>query len=105
MPALLLIEAHRISQRRQHRGRRMDVSPLFEAHEIVDAHTGKRGDLLATETGRAAPPGIGKPDVARCGALTTRPKEAAELPGVGNGGRSIGHRNIMPGITADMVAL
>ncbi len=45
--ALLVTEAERNREGREHRDRRVDVAPLLDAREVVDAHAGERGDLLA----------------------------------------------------------
>ena len=62
---LAVTQSERTRERRQHRGRRVAVAPLFQAREVVDAHAGERGDLFASQARGTAPAVVDQADVAR----------------------------------------
>ena len=75
-------------QRGQHRRRRVGVAALLEPDEVVDAHAGQRGHLLAAEPGRPPAAVVGQPDVGGTQLLAARPEERAQV--------GFAHRTSMP---------
>ena len=87
--ALLVTEAERNREGREHRDRRVDVAALLDPREVVDAHAGQRGDLLAPEPGGAAAAVVDESDVGRTQRLAASPQERTQI-------RRFGHRTSVP---------
>ena len=96
MAALVVVESHGVGQGQQHRRRRVQIASLLETHEVVDTDAGQGGDLLAPQPRRAAPTGVGQPDISGRGLLTARPQVGAELTSRRDVDRHVGHLPIMP---------
>ena len=76
---LVLGQPERVGQGRQHRGRRLRVASLLEAHEVVDADARQRGDLLTPQARRAAPARVAQAHVRRLQRLPPGPQESTEV--------------------------
>jgi len=76
---VVLAEAQRGGEGAEDLPRRVAVAALLEAHQVVDADPGQRGQLGATQARRPPAGPDRESDVGRRGGLAPRPQEAAEL--------------------------